>query len=291
MKIRHYAKQITLLAVLLGSHLAATKDFIFDFGGVLILTNKSESFRHIGIFNAAACSFQLGINPFSLDNYIKSRLFALLDEVIADCGLNLTTCELTYDEKGNQLPLLMSAWLQGHITSSEILALIEQTIEHNQDWFKCAAEKRIIQNTARLIFTPEIFVRSRTISPACVAFIKKCKRGGHRVYGLSNWDSASFALLKEQHKELFDLFDGIVISAEVKANKPHPTIYRILLDRYALKPQDCWFIDDQQENIDAAQKLGINAVRHTSTFAQLTKNIKLAYAQSLSLPGSPFEMQ
>jgi FMN phosphatase YigB (HAD superfamily) len=291
MKNRLQIKQIALLAVLLGSHLIDTKDFIFDFGGVLILTNKSESFRHIGIFNAAACIFQLSINPFSLDNYIKSRLFTLLDEIIADCSLDFTACELTYDEKGNQLPLLMSAWLQGHITSAEMLVLIEHAIENNQNWFKCAAEKRIIQNTARLIFTPEIFVRSRTISPSCVAFIKKCKRQGHRIYGLSNWDAASFAVLKKQHSELFDLFDGIVISAEVKANKPHPTIYRILLDRYELQAENCWFIDDQQENINAAQKLGINAVRHTSTFAQLTKNIKLAYAQSCSLTGSPFVMQ
>lgn len=34
------------------------------------------------------------------------------------------------------------------------------------------------------------------------------------------------------------------------------------------------FIDDQQENIDAAQKIGINAIRHTSTFTRIIKMIQ-----------------
>jgi len=277
MKIRSYIKHILLL-IALYNPFALTKDIIFDFGGVLILTNNMASFRQLGMFNIASCSFQLGINPFYLNHYIKSRLFDFLNEVAQDPQLAGIAYEQTYDEKGNALPMLMSAWLQGTISSSEMLILIENAIPHKSSWFKCSAEKRIIQNLARLIFTPEIFVRSRKISPAGIAFIKKCKKEGHRVYGLSNWDAESFIVLKQQHPELFDLFDGVVISAEAKANKPHSTIYQTLLNRYELKAENCWFIDDQQENIDAAKKLGINAVRHTSTFANLIKNIKLAYA-------------
>ena len=278
MRIRSYFKQMLLL-IALYSPFCRAKDIIFDFGGVLILTNHLASFRQLGILNIASCSYRLGINPFYLDHYIKSRLFEFLDQVISIDQLNAHSYEQTYDEKGNKLPMLMSGWLQGYISSSDMLALIEEAIEKNLTWFKCAAEKRIIHNTTRLIFTPEIFVRSRTISPAGVAFIKKCKKQGHRVYGLSNWDAQSFAVLKQQHPELFDLFDGIVISAEAKANKPHATIYQTLLARYELKPQDCWFIDDQQDNIDAAKKLGINAIRHTSTFANLIKKIKLAHTK------------
>lgn len=275
-------KQILLL-IALYNPFALTKDIIFDFGGVLILTNHMASFRQLGILNIASCSYRLGINPFYLDHYIKSRLFDFLDEIAIHQQLNPLSYEQTYDEKGNPLPMLMSAWLQGSFSSSEILTLIESSIKNNSAWFKCQAEKRIIQNTARLIFTPEIFVGSRKISPAGIAFIKKCKKQGHRIYGLSNWDAQSFTVLKQQHPELFDLFDGVVISAEAKANKPHATIYQTLLARYELKPEDCWFIDDQQENIDAAKKLGINAVRHTSTFANLIKNIKLAYAKTKNL--------
>lgn len=282
MKIHFYATRILLL-IAFSSALSLAKDIIFDFGGVLVVTNKMTSFRHIGMMNIAACSIQLGLNPLHLDDYIKSRLFTILDEIAALGNLNTLDWQQTYDEKGNALPMLMNGWLQGLISTAEITVMIENALATHPEWFKCQAEKRIIQNTLTLIFTPELFVNSRKISPACIAFIKKCKKEGHKIYGLSNWDALSFALLKEKHATVFDLFDGIIISAEVKANKPHAPIYQILLDRYQLKPENCWFIDDQQENIDAAQKLGINAVRHTSTFANLIKNIKLAYSKSLSL--------
>ncbi len=259
------------------------KDFIFDFGGVLISTDKIASFRHIGIMNIAACSFQLGINPLYLDTYIKLRLFEILDQIAALHNIDTDSYQQTYDEKGNKLPKLMNGWLQGLISTKHINILIQQAFAIHPEWFKCQAEKRIIQNIAELIFTPEIFISSRKISPACIAFIKKCKKQGHNVYGLSNWDSESFALLKKEYADVFDLFDGIIISAEVKSNKPHAPIYQALLDRYQLQPENCWFIDDQQENIDAAQKLGINAVRHSSTFVNLIKNIKTAYASSVSL--------
>lgn len=277
MKIRFYVKKILLL-IALYSPFCEAKDIIFDFGGVLILPNNLASFRQLGMLNIVTCSFQLGMNPFSLNHYIKARLFTFLDELSADHHLNAIPHEQTYDEKGRTLPMLMSAWLQGSIPSSEMLVLVEKAIEDKSTWFKCPAEQRIIQNTARLIFTPEIFISSRTISAAGIAFIKKCKNEGHRIYGLSNWDAESFIVLKKQNPELFNLFDGVVISADAKANKPHATIYQTLLNRYQLQPENCWFIDDQQDNIDAAKKLGINAIRHTSTFAQLIKNIKLAYA-------------
>ena len=42
-------------------------------------------------------------------------------------------------------------------------------------------------------------------------FAKECKRKGHKLYVLSNWDKESFALVKQTHPEVFGLFDGIMI--------------------------------------------------------------------------------
>ena len=41
-------------------------------------------------------------------------------------------------------------------------------------------------------------------------------------------------------------------------------IYQILLERYALLPQETLFFDDNAENIAAAQKLGIHGILFTS---------------------------
>jgi len=284
MKIRLYA--YPLLAYLTFYSMAATtnipkKNFIFDFGGVLVLTDTMVSFRHIGMMNAVECSFRLGINPFYLDQHIKTTLFAILDEIEKVHNLSQANAyHQAYDEKGNELPCILCAWLQGTMTSSEIKALVEKEINLHPEWFGCHAEQRIIQNTTRLIFTPELFASSVRVSHAGIAFIKRCKREGHKIYGLSNWDAESFALLKEQHPELFDLFDGIIVSGEVKANKPHATIYQILLERYQLCAENCWFIDDQKENVEAAQKLGINAIVHNSSFVKLIQNIRITYSKS-----------
>ncbi len=260
----------------------SAKIFIFDLGGVLIDTDKRISFQHLGMMNLATYSVRHRINPFNLNYHIKKALFATLNAIAQVHNLSNENIHLAYDEAGDQLPLLMCMWLQGSMTSAEIRILIDTTITAHPEWFKCSAEQRIVENLLLMIFTPHHFVNSRKISAAGIAFIKKCKKEGHKVYALSNWDSESFALLKEKHAQLFDLFDGIMISGHVKANKPHNTIYEALLTQYALNPQDCWFIDDQKENIAAAQQLGINAVMHESCFKKLIENIRIAHSKSVT---------
>jgi len=278
---KSYTYQIIILS-LLSFSMTLGKHFIFDFGGVLVTTNKYKSFQHLGLTNLAECTIRLGLNPFKLNQYITTTLFATLDSIEKEYTLRtINPYYPAYDEKGNQLPLLMCTWLQGSMTCSEIRCLINQAIDEHPQWFKCNAEQRMIKNILRMIFTPEYFIDSRTISYEGIEFIKKCKLKGHTIYGLSNWDTESFVLLKAKYPELFDLFDGIVISGEINANKPHETIYQTLLQRYTLQPQDCWFIDDQKENIIAAQKLNINAVMYISSFKQVIEDIKIAYSKSV----------
>lgn len=104
------------------------------------------------------------------------------------------------------------------------------------------------------------FLSTKKIIKKTVKFIKECKANGFGVYILSNWDSESFELFKNMHPELFDLFDGIVISGDVHLIKPDPQIYQLIIDTYNLDPKTIVFIDDQVENIKAAQKFGIYSI-------------------------------
>ena len=58
--------------------------------------------------------------------------------------------------------------------------------------------------------------------------------------------------------------DGMVISYEVHSIKPDHAIYRHILDKYDLKPEESMFFDDRAENVEAARDLGIEAVQITS---------------------------
>ncbi|MGD2077879.1 MAG: HAD family phosphatase [Chloroflexota bacterium] len=61
-----------------------------------------------------------------------------------------------------------------------------------------------------------------------------------------------------------DAFDLIVVSAEEKIMKPNPLIYQRTLERLGRSAQEAVFVDDSQENVMAAQDLGLVAVHFTS---------------------------
>ena len=71
---------------------------------------------------------------------------------------------------------------------------------------------------------------------------------------------ASIEYLESEHA-FWDVFDGRVISCQLKLCKPETEIYEHLLQTYALQASATLFIDDVQKNLDAAEKLGIRTLR------------------------------
>ena len=61
--------------------------------------------------------------------------------------------------------------------------------------------------------------------------------------------------------DLGDLFDDMVISAEIGFAKPDPRIYQEALQNLMVKPEESVFIDDMLRNVEAAQKIGMHAVQ------------------------------
>lgn len=64
--------------------------------------------------------------------------------------------------------------------------------------------------------------------------------------------------------------DKGVFSFAEKLCKPDLKIYQLLIDRYQLKPEDCVFVDDRLENIEAAKQLGFSVV-HCSDVTKLSE--------------------
>lgn len=90
-----------------------------------------------------------------------------------------------------------------------------------------------------------------------VNFIRSLK-GKYKTGLISNaWDDLRAYILKEKFE---DAFDHMVISAEVKVAKPSAKIYQIALEQLEVSPSEAVFVDDFIENIEACQKLGIQAI-------------------------------
>lgn len=94
-------------------------------------------------------------------------------------------------------------------------------------------------------------------------WIQRMKQNGYRVYILSNYPRWTYENTTEALSFLKDV-DGAVFSFQVQQIKPEPEIYRSLLEKYGLKPEECVFLDDRQENIDAAAAQGIAGIRFTT---------------------------
>lgn len=96
-----------------------------------------------------------------------------------------------------------------------------------------------------------------------VDLLRDLKAAGLRCYALSNMEPDAFAIRYERFS-FMKLFDGCVISGIEGVAKPDRRIFEILLERFALDPATTVFVDDSSQNVDAARRLGINALRYTS---------------------------
>ncbi len=99
--------------------------------------------------------------------------------------------------------------------------------------------------------------------PGMQDLVKELKVRGYSLYGLTNWSAETFPQIRDSYP-VFSLLDGIVVSGEEHMKKPDPEIYRILLSRYSLKPEECIFIDDNPRNVDAGEAEGIRGLVFTS---------------------------
>ena len=101
--------------------------------------------------------------------------------------------------------------------------------------------------------------------PGMHAYMTELKARGYKLYGLSNWCSTIYRVMKEY--KIFNLLDGFVVSSDYQVVKPDPAIYRVLLDKYDLKAEECVFADDRADNVEAAQQVGMQAIVFTTTEA------------------------
>lgn len=95
--------------------------------------------------------------------------------------------------------------------------------------------------------------------PGMLQLIRDLKDRGYGVYGLTNWSWETFPLVRDRYP-VFGLLDGYVVSGEEMTKKPDPALYRILLERYGLRGEECVFIDDNPANAAGGESLGIRGL-------------------------------
>ena len=86
--------------------------------------------------------------------------------------------------------------------------------------------------------------------------IGRLKKAGYSVYLLSNATPRFFD--RYQDVPALTLMDGYFISALYKLLKPEPEIYEAFCNKFSLNAEECFFIDDMEQNIQGAKDYGMS---------------------------------
>jgi HAD superfamily hydrolase (TIGR01509 family) len=62
--------------------------------------------------------------------------------------------------------------------------------------------------------------------------------------------------------QIADLFDDMIISAEVGLLKPDRRIYELAVNRLGVQPEEAVFIDDRPANVEGARIAGLEAIQY-----------------------------
>lgn len=101
--------------------------------------------------------------------------------------------------------------------------------------------------------------------------IVELKNQGYKIYLLSNCSMQFYDYYTK--KSIFSHFDGYYISAKYQLLKPSKTIYKSFLQTFDLNADECIFIDDMFENVEAAQSVGIKGIVYDGDLEGLKEKI------------------
>ncbi|HEX3967757.1 MAG TPA: HAD family phosphatase [Edaphobacter sp.] len=101
------------------------------------------------------------------------------------------------------------------------------------------------------------------LNPPMLEWAKRLQRAGIPTGILSNMPDAMERGLRAKHSWIED-FNHNTWSHSLKLAKPESAIYLHAAEGLTTAPADILFLDDKQENIDAALAVGMQAIRYTT---------------------------
>ncbi len=240
---------------------------IFDITGVLFRENRKVFAQKIGPGTLARYTLTHWKNP-------GNTCLSMLSNMSCDSTHSPTT---PFKLNGYLMPQCIVDLHQGSKTYAQTHVEITKYIKqlHIQNYFKSPMEKNITQHIVDLIFDPEQLPDlTKPIAPM-VRLARQLKAAGYQLYLLANLPDELFQILSTTYPDIIELFDGKIISSQVNMVKPNIKIFSHLLETYQLNPETCILIDEKEENIAAAQQVGITGIMFNRTRTVIRKLKKL----------------
>jgi putative hydrolase of the HAD superfamily len=182
----------------------------------------------------------------------------MIKNIIFDIGNTL----LAFDEE---------AYLAKKFSEPTTRAILAKMIFHGKEW-EALDRGTLSWKEAFSIFdkqqpclkqeiwsTMNDWLASLTPMQASIQLLESLKKKGYKIYFLSNFYETGYYYMRNKFAVLRK-GDGTLVSYQVKLMKPEKEIYEIFLAKFKLKAEECLFIDDMEENLEAGKKLGIQGL-------------------------------
>jgi len=142
-------------------------------------------------------------------------------------------------------------------TGENYRKLLDGKIDSNEFWvrFSLRYGKKVKEELFGKFFNPGTIQETKDI-------IEQLKSDSRVVCGTNTIDSHYNYLLNQGD---YDIFDEVYASNLMGISKPDPDFYRYILKKEGIKPKNTVFVDDSEENILSAQKIGINSILFTDS--------------------------
>ena len=110
-------------------------------------------------------------------------------------------------------------------------------------------------------------------NPVMMGWVRALKNRGMKIAVLSNMP-IEISTHMRHHAPWFKDFNYVCFSAEVHLAKPEAAIFHACLKVVSSRPEECLFIDDRVENVEAARALGMQA-RKFESVQQLAAEVRV----------------
>jgi putative hydrolase of the HAD superfamily len=98
------------------------------------------------------------------------------------------------------------------------------------------------------------------------ALARSFREAGGRTAFLSNSGPEMMARVRSDRR-LESWFDVVIVSSEVGLTKPDPRIYDLCLSRLDVPAGHALFVDDRQDNVEAAARVGLHTLQFVDDHA------------------------
>lgn len=265
-------KRFSLLCLISTSLIAAPTTLIFDLGGIVVKHAWWRYVGRLGITNVISYMWKDGKLPWKLSGDMQKSIFEVLESIPLEQEEGfLRACT----SHGVTFPYILCAYQAGRIDSVTARERSHHALKQFQDEGRISlAEGELVARSIDAMFDPDWDAGCNIPLPQGMKIVKELagqlNPDGSKKYtliALTNWEPIAFSKVRQRLDGL-DYFDDIITSGEAGTVKPNAGAWDYVIKKHNLSLDDCIFVDDQRENVEAARACGI---KHSLLFTDYTK--------------------